>query len=256
MTDKNLLTTAAVPAPEVEDEPSAPPSDPPDAAAPFRDPETGELQVDALLASYQELERKLSAMVPAPAPDMAAEDRQSLLQALGRPETPEAYEVTCGHGLFEPDPEVNKALHAAGLTGDQVQAVYDLAADRMMPMVRDIAADFEAEREVERLIDHFGGGETWAETARQLHAWGRRHLPPAALEGLSASFEGVVALHSMMQSGEPATLASAEAEPGLSETDLHALMRDPRYWRERDPATVAKVTEGFQRLYPGRGRQG
>ena len=28
------------------------------------------------------------------------------------------------------------------------------------------------------------------------------------------------------------------------------MMRDPRYWRERDPGFVAQVTEGFQRLYP------
>jgi hypothetical protein len=28
------------------------------------------------------------------------------------------------------------------------------------------------------------------------------------------------------------------------------MMRDPRYWRERDPALVAQVTEGFKRLYP------
>ena len=32
---------------------------------------------------------------------------------------------------------------------------------------------------------------------------------------------------------------------------LRALMRDPKYWRERDPAVVARVTEGFRRLYPG-----
>ena len=28
------------------------------------------------------------------------------------------------------------------------------------------------------------------------------------------------------------------------------MMRDPRYWRERDATFVAQVTEGFQRLYP------
>jgi hypothetical protein len=28
------------------------------------------------------------------------------------------------------------------------------------------------------------------------------------------------------------------------------MMRDPRYWRDRDPAFIAQVTEGFKRLYP------
>jgi hypothetical protein len=37
------------------------------------------------------------------------------------------------------------------------------------------------------------------------------------------------------------------------EADLYKLMRDPRYWRDRDPALIAKVTEGFRQLYPERG---
>lgn len=34
-----------------------------------------------------------------------------------------------------------------------------------------------------------------------------------------------------------------------SEADLHLMMRDPKYWRDKDPATIAKVTEGFRNLY-------
>ncbi len=33
------------------------------------------------------------------------------------------------------------------------------------------------------------------------------------------------------------------------EKDLQAMMRDPKYWRDKDPAYVAKVTDGFQRMY-------
>lgn len=41
---------------------------------------------------------------------------------------------------------------------------------------------------------------------------------------------------------------TAQAEP--DEAALSQMMRDPRYWRDRDPELVARVTEGFQRLYP------
>ena len=27
------------------------------------------------------------------------------------------------------------------------------------------------------------------------------------------------------------------------------MMRDPRYWRQRDPEFIARVTAGFKRLY-------
>jgi Phage T7 capsid assembly protein len=61
----------------------------------------------------------------------------------------------------------------------------------------------------------------------------------------------VLALHEMMRAREPSVLGrSDDAEPGATEADLRSLMRDPRYWRDRDPALVAKVTEGFKRLYP------
>ena len=37
------------------------------------------------------------------------------------------------------------------------------------------------------------------------------------------------------------------------EQDLVQMMRDPRYWRERDPEFVRRVTDGFSALYPGTG---
>jgi hypothetical protein len=27
------------------------------------------------------------------------------------------------------------------------------------------------------------------------------------------------------------------------------MMRDPKYWRDQDPSFIAKVTEGFKRMY-------
>ena len=35
----------------------------------------------------------------------------------------------------------------------------------------------------------------------------------------------------------------------MSEQDLQAMMRDPRYWRDRDPSFVAQVTDGFRKMY-------
>ena len=43
-----------------------------------------------------------------------------------------------------------------------------------------------------------------------------------------------------------------EAEQGVAEAQLRDLMRDPRYWRDRNPDHVAKVASGFSQLYPGK----
>lgn len=218
----------------------------------FRDPQTGAVRVDALLKSYLELERRLSAP-NAPAPDSPAPepDRPSLLKMLGVPDGPDGYCIACDHGLFQPDPAINGRLHGAGFTPEQAQLVYDLAAERLVPLIQELAAEFQAEREVERLTAQFGGEERWRDVSRQLLAWAGKNLPRAAVEGLSTTYEGVMALHRMMTGAEPAALSMPAAPaPGGSEAELQALMRDPRYWRERDPALVARVTEGFQRLYP------
>ena len=38
---------------------------------------------------------------------------------------------------------------------------------------------------------------------------------------------------------------------GVSQDALDEMMRDPRYWRQRDPEFIARVTEGFRKLYGG-----
>jgi hypothetical protein len=222
----------------------------------FRDPATGAVRVDALLKSYLELERRLSAGAPAPFWDAGQppddETRGKVLRALGRPEAPDGYEIRCDHGLFEPDGTLNDRLHAAGFTADQAQLLYDLAAERMVPLVRDVAAQYQAEREIERLHDAFGGAEGWRTVSRQLHAWARANLPPAAVDGLAASYDGVMAMHRMMTAGEPAMGRAAGGAPP-DEAELRRIMRDPRYWRDRDPALMANVAAGFDRLYPSEG---
>jgi hypothetical protein len=58
-------------------------------------------------------------------------------------------------------------------------------------------------------------------------------------------------MHQMMQAPEPAVLHDGEAaQAAPDETTLSQMMRDPRYWRDRDPDVIAKVTDGFRRLYP------
>lgn len=197
----------------------------------FKDPETGAINIPAIVNSYSELERKMS-------------------EKPGAPKTPEEYCINCDHGMFEPDAEVNQRLHAKGLSQEQMQEVYDLAAERLIPMIFELAGDFQADREVEKLINHFGGQENWKEVSRQLLAFGQKNLPADVLENLSGSYEGVMALHRMMKGEEP-KMAKGEAQ-GQSSTDMNeikSLMRDPKYWKEKDPATVARVTEGFKKIY-------
>jgi len=195
----------------------------------FKDSETGGVRLDLLLKSYNDLEKRLSR---APAP----------------PKSPDDYCIDCAHGLFDPDKDINRRLHAKGFTQDQVQEVYDLAAEVMVPMISSMAADYQADREIERLLAHFGGEEKWREISRQLLAFGRKNLPEDVLDALASSHEGVLALHRMMK-GDAPSVAPRGGSTQAGEMDLQAMMRDPKYWRDRDPSFIAKVTEGFERMY-------
>lgn len=212
----------------------------------FWDADTGSIRIDALLKSYQELERKLSTP---PDPETEKARARTLL---GVPTAVDDYCIRCDHGLFEPDGEINQRLFAAGFTPDQAQLLYDLAAERMLPLVQDMAASFEADRELEKLVAHFGGAEPWRTLSGQILAWAERNLPPPLVAALAGTSDGVMALHRMMQGGqdEPRPLR-ASSDGGDVMGDLNRMIGDPRYWRDRDPAFIARVTEGFKRAYGG-----
>lgn len=216
----------------------------------FWDREAGTIRTDALLKSYVELERKLGSMVALPGDD-DQEGRERLRRALGVPATAADYQIEARDELLEPTPEINTRLHQAGLTQDQAQLVYDLAAEHVLPLIDDAVSELHATRDAERLAKHFGGDASWQNMARQIKTWGQANLAGEVYRTLAASYDGVVAMHQMMQAREPVVLQDANGPQGdADEAALTRMMRDPRYWRERDPAFVAQVTEGFQRLYP------
>ena len=233
----------------LESAPAATPTRPEDVPEKFWDNERQQLRIEALLKSYRELERRMSQRLTPPAPDASEEERSRFRRAIGVPDTAEEYSIEPKHDLCGPDPEVNQRLHAAGFTCAQVQLVYDLAAERLLPMIAEAAADYEAQKQRMKLEAELGGEEAFRRLAPQIAAWGRANLPKPVFEALSTTSEGVLALHRMMAKGEPGLATEAEAPETLDEAALRRMMRDPRYWRAREPDYVRRVTEGFRRLF-------
>jgi hypothetical protein len=229
MQDVNLLTDTPATTVVTPEKPTRPV----DVPEKFWDAATGTVRLDDLIKSYRELERRFAARskvgLNRREPDVA--EREMVLTYLGRPATPEGYDIKVETPYFMPDPDLHARLHALGFTNEQVQAVYDLAIEKWVPMMLDTVADLQAERELERVVDHFGGPEAWRTRSRQLLAFGRKNLPPEMLASLAQSFEGIMVLDQLMT----ARLGGGEGAAGLGRRadmvgadGLMNLVRDPQ----------------------------
>jgi hypothetical protein len=224
----------------------------------FWDAEAGTVRVEALAKSYGELERKLGARRE---PENGTDQHASILPSESSanpalepasPVTPAAYQIEARHPMVTQDLEIDARLRDAGFSAPQAQLVYDLAAEKLVPLVDEVLGEIEAQRQLDRLEQHFGGREAWRQTAAQMKSWAAAHLPSEVAAALASNFDGIVALHQMMQASEPELLGgSEELASEITEDALAEMMRDPRYWRKRDPDFVARVTAGFRKLYAG-----
>lgn len=200
----------------------------------FWDNELGEIRVEDLARSYTALERRLG----------AAEGNTV-------PEDASGYRIDTSLEGLEPDLDVNVRLMDAGFTQEQAQLVYDLAAEKLAPLVQQLAAETSGRDQQRRLADHFGGDDRWNTVADQIQAWGQANLSEDVFDALSRSYDGIVTLHRMMGDGEPQLVSGVLPSPrGRTEADLKKLMDDPRYWKEHDASFVADVQRGFETLYP------
>ena len=209
--------------------------------AKFKDAKTGQINVEALLKSYLALEKKLS-------------NRPKLLptEKVGTmPASPEEYNIVMKNPKLVIDEEMNKQLFELGFTNEQLQAVYDLAADKIIPLLENLSADYRADKEMAELENEFGGADAFNTIARQISAWGEKNLKPEIFNALSTSKEGIMTIYKMMNEQSEPTILSKNTpsyEP-VSEESLRALMRHPKYWKDQDPALLKRVEEGFKRLY-------
>ena len=160
------------------------------------------------------------------------------------------YEIVLHSQFLTIDEEVNKRLKVAGFTNEQAQLVYDLAAEIMIPKIREVVNEFKLYKELSKLENYFGGEERFDEIARQISLWADKNLPAEIYQSLNTSFYGVIALYNMMTSGEPKVMAkSGEVADVITEEKLKEMMKDPKYWRDNDKNFIKKVDDGFKFLY-------
>lgn len=198
--------------------------------------ENGDLNTDDLLKSYLALEKKMS------------EPKSPEFQI---PKSAADYKINIKNPLIESDPEINEILFQHGFTNDQVQVVYDLATDKILPLMQEMAADIATDRELQDLEQEFGGPEQFNMIARQISDWGEKNLDATTFEALCKSKNGILTIYRMMQGKLESPLIQGRGKVATfdDEETLKKLMRNPKYWRDQDPELLKRVEDGFKRLY-------
>lgn len=193
----------------------------------------GNVNVNDLAKSYVALEKKLGA------------------PKQGIPNNAKGYKINMKNPLLTMDDKINERLFQLGLTNDQVQGIYDIAADILIPQIQSMAEQLSADKELQELEKEFGGVEQFNEIARQLSAWGEKNLDAKTFNTLATSKDGIMTLYHMMQEKQetPVTTGKSGLNTKDDETTLRRLMQDPKYWKEQDPELVQRVERGFRRLY-------
>lgn len=229
---ENLLETSVANQPQIS---SGKPQGLPDK---FYDATTGQVKLEELIQAYN---------------DLAMRD-DNLIEGNLRniPNSYEDYEITISSPYLERDDEVLKRMFEKRFTNEQAQLVYDLANERVLPYIEEMTVNFEAARQIEKLVAYFGGQERFNEVSRQISSWAKQNVNPKVYEALASTSEGVVALYQMMSSKEPVLSKESGNMQPLNEETLRRMMEDPRYWRDHDKEYVARITRGFEKLYPSK----
>ena len=141
----------------------------------------GNINVNDLAKSYVALEKKLGSPKE------------------GIPADAKGYKINLKNPLMMVDEKINERLFALGLTNEQVQGVYDIAADTLIPQIQAMTEQLAADKELQELEKEFGGTERFNEIARQLSQWGEKNLDSATFNTLATSKDGIMTLYRMMQ---------------------------------------------------------
>ena len=198
----------------------------------FWDP-GGAMRTEALLKSYLELERKLGSMVPLPSDDDRPGGAARLRRALGVPNPGEQYQIEARDALVEPDPRstpgcMRPGSPSAGAAGLRSRGRSPLPARRCRGELR-------ATRDAERLAALRRRCRLAAQQARQIKDLGARPAWLEVFRTLASSYDGVLAIHPDDAGARAEVLQEARGRRATRRGRTRRMMRDPRYWRERDP---------------------
>jgi hypothetical protein len=207
--------------------------------------ENGELNTDALVKSYCELEKKIGGMISVPNENSDDDVKQKFNHAIGVPDSANDYPK---NNLFD-DESVREKFHQIGLTAKQVEQIYNIAEEFLQPTLSNLFQLQIETNAINELKNFFGSEQKMKDAMKEINAFGEKFLPKDAFDELCSTPQGIQGVYKMMQSMEPEVLTDESVNENLSDDDLRKMMQDPKYWRDHDSEYIRKIENGFRKLY-------
>lgn len=207
--------------------------------------ENGELNTDALVKSYCELEKKIGGMISVPNENSDDDVKQKFNHAIGVPDNANDYPK---NNLFD-DESVREKFHQIGLTAKQVEQIYNIAEEFLQPTLSNLFQLQIETNAINELKKFFGSEQKMKDAMKEINAFGEKFLPKDAFDELCSTPQGIQGVYKMMQSMEPEVLTDESVNENLSDDDLRKMMQDPKYWRDHDSEYIRKIENGFRKLY-------
>jgi len=208
--------------------------------------EDGTLNVQALLKSYAELERKIGGMITVPGADADPEARARFMRAIGVPESASEYTIP---ELFAGDDSIKEKFLEIGLSNSQAEAVAQMAEEILAPAIGQIFSAEHEKESMDELVKFFGSHDNMMAAMAEINSYAEKHFPEETIDALCSSADGIKTIYNMMQASEPVVQAGASGNKTMTEAELRQMMKDPRYWRDNDAEYIRKIESGFRRLY-------
>lgn len=216
----------------------------------FWDASSGQAKVEDLARSYSEMEKSFGSRK-----EQFFEEFEKGRLA-NRPETAEGYSLEINPADLElpegvqvniddNDPMVawwRERAHEAGFSNEQFNEGIKQYMKHELGGLRDM------EKEREAL------GENAQARIDRVELWMRKQVGDDLFNEIQYSLgnhKAVIALEKLMKNSGSIDLTSSDGHsPGkLSKNEIRAMMDDPRYWRDSDPAYIEKVNKAWEQLH-------
>ena len=157
--------------------------------------------------------------------------------------------VNIDNYFFNLKKEIIKILHEKQIPDSMVDILTDIITEISLKYIKNIAEKYNSLQELMKLETFFGGEKNFNEVSKQITMWATKNLTPDLFNTLNTNYWGVISLYNMMRSYEDKTFIDQEFEKDfLTEKDLKAMMKNPKYWRDKDKNFIAQIDEGWKYL--------